>query len=359
MRALVFAAMAAFGLATIPASGALEVAAVAQVEFYQEGNRLYQEGEFEDALASYLRLVEAGFESGEVYYNIGNAFFKLGDLAQSILYYERARRLLPGDEDVQVNLELARSLTVDEIEPLPRFWLFAVVAWWVDLLPRTVLIAVVTASYLVGTGVVLLLILKGGVTVAGWGRRIALASGIVFLLLGLNLAIRELEVGRAQEAVVLQPEVDVKSAPLDGETLTVFTVHGVGPRRIARASGIVFLLLGLNLAIRELEVGRAQEAVVLRVLRQSPVAHLTVPEARGRRDLRPEPRLSTARPSRSSPCTKVPRFGSIASPRNGRRSCWRIGRTTPGRKFRIVVSSGPRWGCWRRSRAGVVRFSGS
>ena len=71
------------------------MAAVAQVEFYQEGNRLYQEGEFEGALASYLRLVEAGFESGAVYYNIGNAFFKLGELAQSILYYERARRPTP------------------------------------------------------------------------------------------------------------------------------------------------------------------------------------------------------------------------------------------------------------------------
>ena len=236
MRALVFAATAASGLAAIPASGALEVAAAAQVEFYQEGNRLYQEGEFEDALASYLRLVKAGFESGQVYYNIGNTYFKLGDLAQSILYYERARRLLPGDEDVQVNLELARSLTVDEIEPIPRFWLFAVVAWWVDLLPRTVLIAVVAASYLVGTGVVLLLILKGGVQAAVWGRRIAFASGVVFLLLGLNLAIRELEVGRAQEAVVLQPQVDVKSAPLDDETLTVFTVHEGTKVRIDRLS---------------------------------------------------------------------------------------------------------------------------
>ena len=98
-------------------------------------------------------------------------------------------------------------------------------AWWVDLLPRTVLIAVVAASYLVGTGVVLLLILKRGLPVVVWGRWIALSSGVVFLLFGLNLVVRELEVGRAQEAVVLQPEVDVKSAPLDGETLTVFTVH--------------------------------------------------------------------------------------------------------------------------------------
>ena len=210
--------------------------AVTQVELYQEGNRRYQDGDFEEALASYLRLVEAGFESGEVYYNIGNTYFKLGAVAQSILYYERARRLLPGDEDVQANLDLARSLTVDEIEPLPRFWLFSAVEWWVGLLPRTLLIVVVAAAYLIGTGIVLLLILKRGAPLAVWGRRIASASGVVFLLFGLNLVVREFEVGRAQEAVVLQPQVDVLSAPLDDETLTIFTVHEGTKVRIDRLS---------------------------------------------------------------------------------------------------------------------------
>jgi tetratricopeptide (TPR) repeat protein len=234
MRALVCAVLAASGLAA-PVSAEVEVAAP-QVEFYQEGNRLYQEGDFEAALASYTRLVEAGFEGGEVYYNIGNTYFKLGDVAQAILYYERARRLLPGDEDVQANLDLARSLTVDEIEPLPRFWLFSVVEWWVGLLPRTLLIAVVAASYLVGTGAVLLLILNRGAQLAAWGGRIALVSGVVFLLFGLNLAVREFELGRAQEAVVLQPRVDVMSAPLDDETLAVFTVHEGTKVRIDRLS---------------------------------------------------------------------------------------------------------------------------
>lgn len=149
---------------------------------------------------------------------------------------KRARRLLPGDEDVQANLDLARSLTVDEIEPLPRFWLFSAAEWWVDLLPRTFLIAVVAASYLVGTGVVLLLILKKGALLAVWGRRIALASGVVFLLFGLNLGVREFEIGRAQEAIVFQLQVDVMSAPLDDETLTVFTVHEGTKVRIDRLS---------------------------------------------------------------------------------------------------------------------------
>ena len=77
MRTILFAVTAACGVGMFGTPGP----AVAQVEFYQEGNRLYQEGDFEGALASYLRLVEAGFESGEVYYNIGNTYFKLGDVA--------------------------------------------------------------------------------------------------------------------------------------------------------------------------------------------------------------------------------------------------------------------------------------
>jgi tetratricopeptide (TPR) repeat protein len=214
----------------------MPVSALPQVEFYQEGNRWYQEGDFENALTSYLRLIEGGFESGEVYYNIGNTYFKLGDLAPSILYYERARRLLPADEDVQVNLDLARSLTVDEIDPLPRFWLFSAVEWWVDLLPKTFLIALVAGSYLLGMGALLMLILRRGVVMARWGGRIALACGAVFVVLGLNLVVREFEVGRAQEAVVFQPQVDVMSAPLNDETLTVFTVHEGTKVRIDRLS---------------------------------------------------------------------------------------------------------------------------
>ena len=214
--ALLLSALAVF----VPGAGGS-----AQVEFYQEGNRLYQEGDFEGALSSYLRVVEAGFESGQVYYNIGNVYFKGGNLARAILYYERARRLLPRDEDVRANLDLARSLTADEIEPLPRFWVLNAWSWWVDLLPRSLLVLLVVSAYVAAMSGVIVLILRRGAPSAVWGGRVALGTGGVLLVLGLNLAIRELEIGQAEEAVVLEPQVDVMSAPVDDETLTIFTVH--------------------------------------------------------------------------------------------------------------------------------------
>ena len=197
----------------------------AQVEFYQEGNRLYQEGDFEGALSSYLRVVEAGLESGEVYYNLGNAYFKIGDLARAILNYERARRLLPSDTDVRANLTLARSLTADDIEPLPTFWVLEAWRWWVDLVPRSLLILLVAGAYLTGTAGSIVLVMRRGTRSALWGGRVALGAGGVLLILGLNLAVRELGIGQAEEAVVMVPQVEVLSAPVDDETLAVFTVH--------------------------------------------------------------------------------------------------------------------------------------
>jgi hypothetical protein len=221
MRVSLFRCALAFYALALLVPGAASV----QVEFYQEGNRLYQEGDFEGALSSYLRVVEAGLESGEVYYNIGNTYFKTGDLARAILHYERARRLLPGDEDVRANLALARSLTADEIEPLPRFWVLDAWSWWVGLLPGSLLLVLVALAYVAGMAGVIVLVMKRGTPTALWGGRMALGAGGVLLVLGLNLAIRELGLGQSEEAVIMVPQVEVLSAPVDDETLTIFTVH--------------------------------------------------------------------------------------------------------------------------------------
>jgi hypothetical protein len=60
-----------------------------------------------------------GFESSELYFNLGNAFYKLGNATYAILNYERAKKLAPNDDDVRYNLELARTLIVDNVVSLP------------------------------------------------------------------------------------------------------------------------------------------------------------------------------------------------------------------------------------------------
>ncbi len=208
----------------------------AQGGLFDEGNRLYQQGDYHGALGSYMRIVDAGLESGELYYNIGNAYFKLGDLGHSLVYYERARRLLPHDDDLLANLELARSLTADEITPLPGFWLFRVVAWWVNLLAEPLLVVVVAAAYLVSTGALTVVILKRGTVLAAWGRWVAGAAAAVLVVFGSNLAVRELGIGQSPEAIVLAEEVGVHSAPTDDSSLLVFTIHEGTKVRIDRSA---------------------------------------------------------------------------------------------------------------------------
>ncbi len=83
-------------------------------------NALYEKGEYTNAVETYERLVETGFESEALFYNLGNAYYKSGQVGKSILNYERARLLDPDDEDIQQNLEIAGLSTVDRFEVLPK-----------------------------------------------------------------------------------------------------------------------------------------------------------------------------------------------------------------------------------------------
>jgi len=208
-----------------------------QASFFDEANRLYQQGEYAGALENYLRIIDAGLESGALYFNIGNTYFKLGDLGHAILYYERAQRLLPRDADVRANIELARSLTADEITPLPRFWLFRVVGWWVHLVSKSALALIVAFGYLVGMGGVVITILRRGTVLADWGRWIAVGGAAIVVIFGVNLTALELGIGRPEEAVVMAEEVPVHSAPSDDEELLVFEVHEGTKVRIERRAG--------------------------------------------------------------------------------------------------------------------------
>jgi tetratricopeptide (TPR) repeat protein len=77
------------------------------------GNALYGEEHWAEAAAAYERVLSAGLESGALYFNLGNAYFKAGDVGRAVLSYERARQLMPGDPDLQANLGFARHLDDD------------------------------------------------------------------------------------------------------------------------------------------------------------------------------------------------------------------------------------------------------
>src|SRR5215510_10748759 len=73
-------------------------------------------GYYQQAIAGYEQLVAAGIHNAKLYYNLGNAYFRLHDLGHAILYYRRGLRLEPGNRQLQANLSYARSRRIDQID---------------------------------------------------------------------------------------------------------------------------------------------------------------------------------------------------------------------------------------------------
>ncbi|MDR2087313.1 MAG: tetratricopeptide repeat protein [Dysgonamonadaceae bacterium] len=99
------------------------VIGVSSQDIVQQANEAYTKGEFTQAIDLYQQAVEEYGLSADACYNIGNCYYRINKIAPSILYYERALLLSPGDEDIRFNLEIAKLKTVDKIEPVGEFFL--------------------------------------------------------------------------------------------------------------------------------------------------------------------------------------------------------------------------------------------
>jgi tetratricopeptide (TPR) repeat protein len=94
----------------------------AQDALYEKAILHYQKAEYDSAIATYEQLLGTGAEAVEVYYNLGNCYYKTGHVAKAIVNYERALKLNPKDEDAEFNLNVAQLKVVDKIEPVPQIF---------------------------------------------------------------------------------------------------------------------------------------------------------------------------------------------------------------------------------------------
>ena len=95
-----------------------------------EADEAYQKEKFSEAASLYEEILQTQGESADIYYNLGNAYFKLKNTAKAVLNYERALLLNPGDADIRFNLDMARSKTVDKITPTAEVF---IVTWYKSL----------------------------------------------------------------------------------------------------------------------------------------------------------------------------------------------------------------------------------
>ena len=192
---------------------------------WKAGVAAYTEGNFASALQDWEDVRATGLMSKELYYNLGNAYFKTGEMAQSILWYERALKLDPSDADIRHNLEYARSLTQDRIEEVPEIFFEQWGHAMCYLLPSNTW-AVLCLVFLAAAVAMALLFLLG--STAG-RRRVGFFVGIACLLLAFlswDFAQWQRQEALAQDrAIVMRPVSSVKSSPSAESAKDLFILH--------------------------------------------------------------------------------------------------------------------------------------
>lgn len=89
-------------------------------KLFDDGKELYKNGKYQQAINSWMQIIENGEASAELYFNLGNAQYKLNKIGPSVYYYEKALQLSPNDSDIKNNLAFAENARIDAIEPLPK-----------------------------------------------------------------------------------------------------------------------------------------------------------------------------------------------------------------------------------------------
>jgi hypothetical protein len=200
---------------------------------FDQGNRLYQAEDFAGARQAYEAVMEAGFESAALYYNLGNAAIRTDDLGRAIWAYARAERLSPADPDVRSNLAYARARTRDTVGVKDESRLLRLLAgvssgWSAAAQGRS---ALVLYWLLSATLIVRLLLPR----LRRW-TRIALWAGAVLLVLDLTVTGLGQLASSGTRAVVLAAELSAQGGPSEAGR-ALFTLHAGTEVRVARRLG--------------------------------------------------------------------------------------------------------------------------
>lgn len=185
-------------------------------QLMEQGNKAYESKNYQEAINTYQDILHQGYASHQLYYNLGNAHFRMGDYAHAILFYERALRINPTDAETLENLELAQSRTQDQIEEIPQFLvvrLYKSMLRWLS--PTGWLIATLILAAIALSAIVVLIISSSYQT-RKWSFVIAAAALLAALLAGANAWASYSRLQNHDEAIVMPTMISVKSSPEEG-----------------------------------------------------------------------------------------------------------------------------------------------
>jgi tetratricopeptide (TPR) repeat protein len=225
----------------------LQAAFTTPSDLFRQAEALYQKENYSGAIEIYESIRASGVEDGVLYYNLGNAYFKSGRLGFAILSYERARKLMPGDEDIRANLAFADDLVSGGLEspPLPL-----AIGWGVDLYQRSgpgVLAQAISLVFLIGGASITVLLLDRWPGVRTAALVVLAGSGAVALLAGASLVAKVRAESNRIEAVVVTENAYVRSGPGESSPRLAEIHEGLKLRILGEREGFLQVSLANGL----------------------------------------------------------------------------------------------------------------
>jgi tetratricopeptide (TPR) repeat protein len=199
---------------------------------FYKGNELYSQGEYDKAVAAYTEIIEQGYENGNLYYNLGNSYFKMGEIGKALLNYERARRLIPRDSDLESNYRHARSLIKGSVPQAKRFWIIRFIYntfGQFTINEITILMSIIYAFIIIALLLSIFLRIKRQVIIA------ALILAMLFVSASLTLA-KKIDLSD-KEGVIVKGSAEARFEPFMRAT-THFTLYeGMKAQTISQREG--------------------------------------------------------------------------------------------------------------------------
>ena len=205
--------------------------AAAPAQLFFDGIRYYKAGDYPSAIAAFSEIVKTGVRNGKLYYNLGNAYLKNRDTGHAVLWYLRARKLMPDDPDLKFNLNYALSLVKDAPEE-GKSPVYGVLFFWMNLLsPRAVQWTAIGLNLVFWVFSAVRLIRKKRAL-----NTVAVVILVAASVMTLTAIYNYTESASAKQAVILPEQVAVRSGLSENAT-ELFVLHAGSRVRLEARNG--------------------------------------------------------------------------------------------------------------------------
>lgn len=189
---------------------------------FYKANTFYEEAKYDDAIREYGKLIDQGYEGGNLYYNIGNCYFKKGEPGRAILNYERAKRFIPHDSDLKSNYEYARSLIEDKMPEMKTRWPFRLLKGFSGYFTMDGLTLFSSILYIAAICILIIRIFFKAIK-----RYVIYLISIIILIFILTIVSLGVKINNIdKEAIIVTESIDSRFEPFERATIHFILYEG-------------------------------------------------------------------------------------------------------------------------------------